>query len=84
MVIGGSMGEIKYISKGKLKAQMLEIFRQLEADQGELVVTDHNVPVLRIVPIKRKVPARKVFAKDRGKLKHSEPLESPTSDEFAL
>ena len=40
------------ISKSKLKAKMLAIFRELEASGEELIVTDRDRPVLKIVPIK--------------------------------
>jgi antitoxin (DNA-binding transcriptional repressor) of toxin-antitoxin stability system len=46
----------KSISKSKLKANMLQIFRELEASGETLIVTDHNKPVLKIVPIKEKNP----------------------------
>ena len=39
------------ISKSRLKANMFEIFRQVEETGEEVIVTDHNRPVLRIQPI---------------------------------
>ena len=47
------------ISKSKLKANMLRIFRDIEETGEEWIVTDHNRPVLRIQPIAQK--------KDRGR-----------------
>ncbi len=42
------------ISKSILKANMLEIFSQLEISGEELIITDGGKPVLKIVPIKSK------------------------------
>jgi antitoxin (DNA-binding transcriptional repressor) of toxin-antitoxin stability system len=50
------------ISKSKLKAKMLEIFRQLEASGDELIVTDQGKPVLKIIPIKQKSSVKELFA----------------------
>ncbi|WP_048308475.1 type II toxin-antitoxin system Phd/YefM family antitoxin [Halomonas sp. PR-M31] len=36
------------ISKSKFKAHALEIFRQLEASDGEVIITDHGRPSLII------------------------------------
>ena len=64
----------EHISKAKLKARMLEIFRKLEREGGELIVTDNGRPALKIVPIRQKIPVEVVFAKERqliaeGKMK---------------
>ncbi|MCS6971946.1 MAG: hypothetical protein NZL89_02890 [Leptospiraceae bacterium] len=53
------------ISKAQLKARMLEIFRRLEREGNELIVTDRGRPVLRITPIRKKIPAEVLFAKER-------------------
>ena len=37
-------------SKSRLKARVLEYFRQVERTGKELVITDHGKPVLKIVP----------------------------------
>ncbi len=57
------------VSKGKLKAKMLDYFRRVERTGEELIVTDHNVPVLRVVPIKRRQHPDELFADVRGKAK---------------
>jgi antitoxin (DNA-binding transcriptional repressor) of toxin-antitoxin stability system len=44
------------ISKSALKSQMLEYFRRVGETGEEVVVTDDNEPVLRIIPIRRRVP----------------------------
>jgi prevent-host-death family protein len=70
------------VSKSALKARMLEYFRRVEDTGEELIVTDNNVPVLRIVPIRKRVPAALLFADVRGRVVyHADPL-APTSDEW--
>jgi prevent-host-death family protein len=70
------------VSKSALKARMLEYFRKVEETGEELVVTDNNVPVLRIVPIRRRVPAEALFADVRGRVVYHEDPLTPTSDEW--
>ncbi|WP_420644737.1 type II toxin-antitoxin system Phd/YefM family antitoxin [Candidatus Leptofilum sp.] len=70
------------ISKSKLKANMLRIFREIEASNEELTVTDHGVPVLKIVPIKNKKSIDELFAPYRGKMSYTEDLNTPTIDEW--
>ena len=70
------------ISKSKLKAHMLQVFRQIEQTGEEVIVTDNNRPVLRIQPIVRKLDVDEVFAPYRGKVVIHEPLDTPTTDEW--
>ncbi len=70
------------ISKSKLKAKMLEVFREIEASGNELIVTDHNKPVLRIVPIKEKSTVDDLFGSMKGKVIYLEDINSPTVDEW--
>lgn len=71
------------ISKSKLKAKMLEVFRDIEASGNELIVTDHNKPVLRIVPIKEKSTVGDLFDSLQGKVVYLEDINSPTVDEWS-
>lgn len=70
------------VSKSALKARMLEYFRMVEQTGEELIVTDNNRPVLKVVPIRTRRPAREVFADARGKLKYrdDELLESTAGE----
>lgn len=71
------------VSKSALKARMLEYFRMVEQTGEELIVTDNNRPVLKVVPIRTRRPAREVFADVRGKVKYRlKDLLAPTSDEW--
>jgi hypothetical protein len=54
------------VSKSKLKAKMLEVFRELEASREELVVSHHGEPVLKDIPIKRKDQWKKDLVMFKG------------------
>lgn len=71
------------ISKSKLKANMLQIFRELEASGEELIVTDHNRPVLKIVPLKEKQNIGELFGPFQGKVQYFEDLDTPTIGEWS-
>lgn len=47
----GHIDRVKCVSKGKLKARMLEFFRDVEASGEPLIVTDRGREVLVIQPI---------------------------------
>jgi len=70
------------ISKSKLKANMLQIFRELESSGKTLIVTDHNKPVLQIVPIRKGKSVVELFADLQGKVLFHEDPDTPTSDEW--
>jgi antitoxin (DNA-binding transcriptional repressor) of toxin-antitoxin stability system len=73
---------IHTISKSKLKAKMLEIFRQLETSGDELIVTDQGKPVLKIIPIKGKSSVKELFAEYQGKVTYLEDINTPTLQEW--
>lgn len=70
------------ISKSKLKATMLEVFRELEANGGELIVTERGNPVLKIVPIRPKLTVLDVFGDVQGQAEYFEDIDAPTLDEW--
>ena len=57
------------ISKSILKANMLEIFSQLEISGEELIITDGGKPVLKIFPIKSKQTAEELFGNVQGRVR---------------
>lgn len=69
------------VSKGVLKAKMLEYFRQVEKTKEELIVTDHHRPVLRIIPIQQRKLPTDVFKK-QGAVLYLEDINAPTSSEW--
>ncbi len=73
----------KTISKSKLKATMLEVFRELEATGGELVVTEHGRPVLKIVPIRPKRTIQEIFGPVQGQVVYLEDINAPTIEEWS-
>ena len=70
------------ISKSKLKAKMLEIFRKLEASGEELIVTDRDKPVLKIIPIKDKATVAELFGAIQGRVTYFEDVNTPTLAEW--
>lgn len=74
----------KTISKSKLKARMLEVFRDLETHGGELIVTDRDRPVLRIVPIEETKTVEDIFGQYWGRVIYNEDVNAPTTDEWEV
>ena len=70
------------ISKSKLKATMLQVFREIEESGEDLIVTHNRRPVLRVQPIKTRQPVHRVFDGLRGKVVYHEDINSPTTDEW--
>jgi antitoxin (DNA-binding transcriptional repressor) of toxin-antitoxin stability system len=70
------------VSKGELKAKMLEYFRKVEKTGEELIVTDNRIPVLKVLPIKKKKNVEEVFAKIQGKVKYNEDILTPETEEW--
>lgn len=73
---------MKRVSKGVLKAKMLEYFREVEQTGEELIVTDNNTPVLKVVPLRRRRSAAQAFADVRGCVVYHEDVLAPTADEW--
>lgn len=71
------------VSKSALKAKMLEYFRRVEETGEDLIVTDNNQPTLRIVAIRRRVPAASLFADVQGQVVYHEDLLTPTFEEWS-
>jgi len=71
------------MAKNKLKANMLSVFRKLEKDGGELIVTDRNRPVLRISPYAEKSNRDELFGPFRNKVVYREDINTSTKDEWS-
>ena len=62
---------------------MLEYFREVERTGKELIVTDNNKPVIKIIPIKQKhKTVDSVFKSYKNKVKYMEDINTPTSYEW--
>ncbi|MEM9695977.1 MAG: prevent-host-death protein [Myxococcota bacterium] len=72
------------VSKSVLKAKMLEYFRTVEETGEELIVTDNNRPVLRVVRLQQRIPSAETFADVRGKVVYHDDILAPTEDEWSL
>lgn len=72
----------KTVSKTKLKAHMLRLFRDIENTGEELIVTDHGKPVLAVTPLSARRSVGEVFADLRGNVIYHESLDLPTQDEW--
>jgi len=71
------------VSKGVLKAKMLEYFRRVEETGEELIVTSHRKPVLRIEPINKKKTVQELFRDVQGHLECSDDvLLKPETEEW--
>ena len=68
------------ISKSKLKANMLRIFRELEDSGEELIVTDRGRPVLRIQPVSKKKTVDDVFGAIRSRVVFRDNSGPPAAD----
>jgi prevent-host-death family protein len=73
---------VETISKSALKAKMLEYFRKVEETGAELIVTDNNEPVLRIMPFRKRLSSADLFADVRGRVEYREDILAPTTDEW--
>ena len=82
MTIGTSF-VTRTISKGKLKARMLEVFREIERSGEKLVVTDNGKPVLLVQPIAAGRSVAEVFSDVAGRVEYRGDLNEPTSDEWS-
>ena len=70
------------ISKSRLKANMLSLFRQIEQSGEEIIVTDRGRPVLRIQPLTRRESVADVFGPIQGRVTYSGDIDEPTIDEW--
>jgi len=73
---------MKTISKSALKARLLEYFRKVEETGEELVVTDHNRPVLLVSRIRVRTPSAETFSDVRGRLIYHGDVLAPTTEEW--
>ena len=71
------------VSKSALKAKMLKYFREVEESGEELVVTDNGRPVLKVVPLRHRVPAAEVFSDVRGRVVYHADVLEPETDEWS-
>ncbi|MCB0197831.1 MAG: prevent-host-death protein [Anaerolineae bacterium] len=61
---------------------MLEVFHQIEMSGEELIVTHHNKPVFRIIPIRQGKNVDELFAPWRGQVAYHVDIDEPTQAEW--
>jgi prevent-host-death family protein len=67
------------VSKSQFKAKALEFFRQVEATEEPLVITDHGRPTLELRPYR--APLRDPFEALRGSVVRYDQPTTPVSEE---
>ena len=72
------------VSKGELKARMLEYFRRIEETGEELIVTSNREPVLRVTRLVQRRDPAVVFAGERGRVQYNGDILADTSAEWGL
>ena len=70
------------VSKSKLKAKMLSVFRQIERTGEEVIVTDHGKPTLRIARLPQGESVDSLFGKHRHAVMYKEDIRKPTTEEW--
>ncbi len=70
------------VSKSELKAKMLEYFRMVEETGEETIVTSHNKPAIRVVPLQKKLTVAQVFGDLRGQIHIDDTVMAPETAEW--
>lgn len=70
------------ISKSKLKSKLLEILREVESANIEVIVTDRGRPVAKISKFQSRPSTKELFEDLRGRVKYFEDLTAPTIEEW--
>lgn len=68
------MGQI--VSKSKFKPHALEYFREIEEKGGEIIITSHGQPVLKIIPYEEEDPKDALKSLRNTVLKYESPMDS--------
>ena len=75
-------GVMQSISKSKLKSKLLELLRYVESEGEELIVTDRGKPVVKISRYCAAPTTEELFGQMRGKVKYTEDVTTPTTEEW--
>lgn len=75
-----TLGTPMQVSKSRFKAHALEILRQIEADDGEVIITDHGRPS-HVIRKYKAAPAEDALSRLHGTvLRYDDPCE-PVGEE---
>jgi len=70
------------ITKGIIEKKVHEYFNKVEETGEEIIVTSDMIPVLKIIPLKKKKNANDIFADVRGKVKYHGDILEPEIEEW--
>ena len=70
------------ISKSKLKSKLLEILREVESEDTEVIVTDRGRPVAKISKFQNVPTTEELFQDLRGQVKYFEEPTASTIEEW--
>jgi prevent-host-death family protein len=70
------------ISKSKLKSKLLEVLREVESTNTEVIVTDRGKPVAKISKFQDAPSTEDLFQNWRGRIKYFEDPTNTTVEEW--
>ena len=70
------------ISKSKLKSKLLEILREIESENTEVIVTDRGRPVAKISKYQVSPTTEELFSDFRGQVRYFEDPTTSTIEEW--
>ena len=70
------------VSKEVLRQKMNEYFQKVEESGEELVVTQDEIPLVKIMPVKKGKSVKEVFADVQGNIKYHGDIMEPETDEW--
>ena len=70
------------ISKSKLKSKLLEILREIESENTEVIVTDRGRPVAKISKYQVSPTTEELFSDLRGQVRYFEDPTASTIEEW--
>jgi len=70
------------VSKSKLKPNLLAYLRDVQETHAPLIVTDHNLPVLQIIPYFPKQPPNILFKNEQGKVHYEKNVWEPETESW--
>jgi prevent-host-death family protein len=70
------------ISKSQLKSKLLEVLREVESENTEVIVTDRGKPVAKISKFQYAPTTEELFKDLRGRIKYFEDPTAPTIEEW--
>jgi len=70
------------ISKSRLKSKLLEVLREVESEDTEVIVTDRGRPVAKISRFQNAPTTEELFGDFRGGIQYSEDPTTSTSEEW--